>query len=217
MLAARCLRTAATRYTHPALCVWSSNVRTIPILEATTTTWYTRPLAVAYSKDSKPGVIFSFSFLTYRHFNTSSAFHIKESSNTSTSPLTETDLKSINSPTSPSSNATASEKSPSKSSSYSPVTKSSCASSDTMSKADNKTEKSSTASLGDTGVKLPSKDQVESFFFKSLVYLWDFAYYVFCLSHKLVEKYVFNNSTVQHYWNLLLKRMDDARKEIKSK
>ncbi|XP_046808219.1 uncharacterized protein LOC111685729 isoform X2 [Lucilia cuprina] len=195
MLAARCLRTAATRYTHPALCVWSSNVRTIPILEATTTTWYTRPLAVAYSKDSKPG----------------------ESSNTSTSPLTETDLKSINSPTSPSSNATASEKSPSKSSSYSPVTKSSCASSDTMSKADNKTEKSSTASLGDTGVKLPSKDQVESFFFKSLVYLWDFAYYVFCLSHKLVEKYVFNNSTVQHYWNLLLKRMDDARKEIKSK
>ncbi|XP_037819411.1 uncharacterized protein LOC119615496 [Lucilia sericata] len=128
MLAARSLRIAATRYTHPALCVWSSNVRTIPILEATTTTWYTRPLAVAYSKDTKPG-----------------------------------------------------------------------------------------ASLGDTGVKLPSKDQVESFFFKSLVYLWDFAYYVFCLSHKLVEKYVFNNSTVQHYWNLLLKRMDDARKEIKSK
>ncbi|KAM7355804.1 uncharacterized protein ACRADG_001754 [Cochliomyia hominivorax] len=71
--------------------------------------------------------------------------------------------------------------------------------------------------FGDVGVKLPNRDQVESFVFKSLVYLWDFTYYVFCLSCKLVETYVFNNSTVQYYWKQLLKRMDDARKELKSK
>ncbi|XP_065361946.1 uncharacterized protein LOC135955525 [Calliphora vicina] len=169
----------------------------------------------------------SCSFISpHRHFTTSSvnettcsiinpAPNTLESSKSSPPPVTEKPIKSNDSPsTSPSVTASF----PNKPSSPSSVSTSNHPS-DSSSAGDPKTntDKCSTGSLGETGVKLPSKDQVESFFFKSLVYLWDFAYYVFCLCRKLVETYVFNNSTVQQYWKQMLKRMDDARKEIKTK
>lgn len=78
-------------------------------------------------------------------------------------------------------------------------------------------ESSSAGPLNNTDVKLPSREQMEGFLFKSLVYIWDFAFYVFALSRKLFETYIWNNPTVQYYWKALLKRMEDARKEIKSK
>lgn len=66
-------------------------------------------------------------------------------------------------------------------------------------------------------IKLPNRDQVEKYFFTALVYIWDFAYYVFCLSLKLIDNYIVKNSTVQLYWKRLIKRLDEQREAIKSK
>ncbi|XP_075163553.1 uncharacterized protein LOC142236182 [Haematobia irritans] len=66
-------------------------------------------------------------------------------------------------------------------------------------------------------IKLPSRDKVEKYFFTSLVYIWDFCYYVFCLSLKLIDTYILKNPTLQENWKKLTKRLDEQREAIKSK
>uniref|UniRef100_A0A1I8PS40 Uncharacterized protein n=1 Tax=Stomoxys calcitrans TaxID=35570 RepID=A0A1I8PS40_STOCA len=66
-------------------------------------------------------------------------------------------------------------------------------------------------------IKLPNRDQVEKYFFTALVYVWDFCYYVFCLTLKLVDTYILKNPTLQQYWKKLTDRLEQQRQAIKSK
>ncbi|XP_061393400.1 uncharacterized protein LOC133328906 [Musca vetustissima] len=66
-------------------------------------------------------------------------------------------------------------------------------------------------------IKLPNRDQVQKYFFTALVYVWDFCYYVFCLTLRLVDTYILKNPTLQQYWKQFMKRLDEQREAMKSK
>ncbi|XP_073837542.1 uncharacterized protein [Musca autumnalis] len=227
MLACRGLRCLMARCRPAPLCTWSMKTTPPTMTTPTTTTWYIKPIqapmTAAYSKDTK-NTIFSY-VVMQKHFGSNAAPQPTPINNTEitsqpssppTNPLslTESQSKSITEKTI---TVASSTKPPSPSTSNTEV-KSSPPSCPNNSNDPCKPPKSPPDTpIQPPNIKLPNRDQVEKYFFTALVYVWDFCYYMFCLTIRLIDTYILKNPTLQQYWKKLIQRLDQQREAMKSK
>uniref|UniRef100_A0A1A9UJ88 Uncharacterized protein n=1 Tax=Glossina austeni TaxID=7395 RepID=A0A1A9UJ88_GLOAU len=66
-------------------------------------------------------------------------------------------------------------------------------------------------------IKLPSREQLEKYFFRATVVVWDTSVYLYSVTARLFDQYVLRQPVLQQYWAVFKKKMDQARQEMRSK
>ncbi|XP_054735452.1 uncharacterized protein LOC129242686 [Anastrepha obliqua] len=74
-------------------------------------------------------------------------------------------------------------------------------------------QQSSRSTPNAPALSLPDRKQVERFFFRVLVLIWDISVWTYFNTKKAIDTHIVANDSVQWYWKRLHERMEQAKKE----